>query len=155
MLASYQHPRNVRLENADKRPFWTRPGNDGIEHLADTIAHSHCGNSLRHLPLNATRRIPFRSAVLGNGCQFAFCIRRALFGQHRLDEPLSDYVGKATIGSRRMRVILHRQTKMANLWLAGELQYILTGSHELDHGQGEIDEVVGIGSFHFDEELVE
>src|SRR5450432_4282326 len=58
-----QHAFNVRLHDANERSGRNYTGDDGVESLADAIAHHHRRQPLRHLALNFSRGVSFQGAV--------------------------------------------------------------------------------------------
>ena len=54
-----------------------------------------------------------------------------------------------------MCVVLHRKSEVSFRRIAGSLQNIFSWPHQLDHGQRQVREVIGVGGFAFHQKVVE
>jgi hypothetical protein len=63
---------------------------------------------------------------------------------HRLQKPLRDEIGEAPIRRRGVRVVLHRQPEVSGRLAAWWIERVLSSPDELDHGQGEVGELLRV-----------
>ena len=78
-----------------------------------------------------------------------------LAGEHGLHQALRDQIREAPIRRRRVRVVLHRETEVAGFRIARTFEHVLARPHQLDDGERQIREVIGIGGLARDQKLVE
>src|ERR1700690_3259230 len=68
---------------------------------------------------------------------------------------LCDKIGEPSIGSGRVSVVLHGETEVALFRVTWAFQNILAWPHKLNDCQRKIGKVIWVGSFTFDQKLVE
>ena len=77
--------------------------------------------------------LPLR-AMFGKFRQFRDAVGKRRSCHRRLQEPLRNEIGEATVRRRGVRVVLHRQTEVSGRFTAWQIECVLPSPDELDHG---------------------
>jgi len=101
------------LQHANKGAVWSHSRDDRIEQFADSAGHCDRSDPLRHFPLNLPRRVFFRGTVGGDCSQIIVRIRSGLVRKYGFDQPLSDKIGEAPVGSRGVYIVLNRKAEVS------------------------------------------
>src|SRR5260370_144985 len=103
--AAHQLALHVRLPDPHPRALVGRPGNEGVEGLADPRLHQQRRSRFPHLTLDLVRVVLLLRAVAREGAELVRGVRRRPARESRLEEALREQVGKAAVGRRRVRVV--------------------------------------------------
>ena len=107
---------------------------------ADAPLEEQRGRRLAHLALDLVRGVLLLRAVLRERLELRRGVRRRRVLQRGLQQALRDEVGVAAVGRGRVRVVAHRQAEVAGRRLAGPLDDVLAGAHQLDDREREVRE---------------
>src|SRR6266550_3301809 len=154
-LAASQPSLHWRIHNADVSPARLAARHDRVEALAQPIAEKNRRRNLAHLSLDFACCVFPQRAIASDFRQLVIGVGRGSTGEHCLHDSLGDEIRVAPIRRRRMRVILHGETKMTGFLDTSLVEDVLAGTKKFHHGKGQVGEVVGIRRFPLQHEVVQ
>ena len=103
------------------------------------------GLGLPDASLDFSCRIFLRGAMLCQLLQLGCAVGRRVPGQHRLEHPRRDQIGKSAVRSGRVRIFVQRQAEVTDRLGPGSLDDVLARTHQLDDDERKIGEAQRIG----------
>src|SRR5438552_2817062 len=154
-LAAHESSLYWRILYTHVGPTRLFAGYDRLEPLANSVAEQNRRGDLSDITLDFARGVFLYGAVAGDRRELIVGIRRRIFGEDRFQNALRHQVRVATVGRRRVSVILHRQTEVAGLLDARLVENIFPRPEKLHDSQGQIGEVTRVRRFALEHEIVE
>src|SRR6266478_4967544 len=132
MFTASNSPINCGFFKSREGSLWCDTRHDGIELFSDSMLEEHGCSDLPHLPRNLTRGVFPLGTMRGDVGQVLFSVRRLLLQQCCFQQPLRYQIGIATVGRRRVCVVVNCESKMSSSGSAWRLHDVFSWSEQFD-----------------------